>query len=222
MNLEATSGDRPSVGLRELRVTPEAILDAAIDLFADFGYLDAVTTDLAERLGIGKGTIYRHFPSKMALFLAAADRVMTRLRAYIDAASDPVSDPIARIEAATRAFLGFFAAHPQYVELLVQERALFRDRTTPTYFEHRERNKLRWHDVYPDLIARGRVREMPVERITTVFLDLAYGTIFTDYFSGRRRSPEDQARDILDVMFRGILGDSERGPTGAPSIDTIA
>ena len=114
------------------------------------------------------------------------------------------------MEEGTRAFLRFFDQNPKYVELLILERALFKDRTTPTFIEHRERNKLRWHEFYRALIDEGRVRDMPIERITTVFVDLAYGTIFTNYFSGQNRSPDDQARDILDVVFWGILGDSER------------
>src|SRR5947209_598335 len=74
---------RSPQGGREPRVRPEEILDAATDLFAEFGYSDAVTNDLAEKLGVGKGTIYRHYPSKRALFLAAVDRVMIRQRAHI-------------------------------------------------------------------------------------------------------------------------------------------
>ena len=188
----------------------EEILDAATDLFAQFGYSDAVTQDLAEKLQVGKGTIYRNFPSKRDLFLAAVDRVMRRLRVHIDSTIEGVVDPIDRIASATRAFLGFFEQHPKYVELLIQERALFRDRTTPTYIAHRERNKLRWHDLYRDLIAQGRIRAMDVEQISTVFLDLAYGTIFTNYFAGRTRSADEQAGHILDVVFHGILGESER------------
>jgi AcrR family transcriptional regulator len=188
----------------------EEILDAATDLFAEFGYSDAVTKDLAEKLQVGKGTIYRYFPSKRELFLAAVDRVMRRLRVHIDSTIEGIEDPLGRIEAGTRAFLGFFAEHPKFVELLILERALFKDRTTPTYFVHRERNKLRWHDLYRKLIVEGVIRDMPVERISTVFMDLAYGTIFTNHFSGRCRSVEDQARDILDVVFLGILGDEER------------
>ena len=188
----------------------EEILDAATDLFAEFGYSDAVTKDLAEKLQVGKGTIYRYFPSKRDLFLAAADRVMRRLRVHIDQSIAGVVDPIERIESGLRAFLGFFACHPKFVELLILERALFKDRSEPTYFVHRERNKLRWHDLYRVLIADGRLRDMPVERISNVIMDLAYGTIFTNYFSGRCRSPEEQAREILDVVFHGILGESER------------
>jgi AcrR family transcriptional regulator len=188
----------------------DEILDAATDLFAASGYSDAVTQDVADAIGVGKGTIYRHFPSKRDLFLAAVDRVLRRLRSQIDESIEPVADPLERVRVATLSFLRFFADHPKYVELLILERALFRDRTTPTYVVHRDRNEIRWREVYRGLIAEGRIRDMPVDRITTVMTDLAYGTIFTNYFSGRARSPEDQARDILDMVFRGILGESER------------
>ena len=42
--------------------------------------------------------------------------------------------------------------------------------------------------------------------------DLLYGTIFTNYFEGRRQKPDVQAREILDVIFRGILGDDSARP----------
>src|SRR5438132_597738 len=58
----------------------EEILEAAAELFAKHGYADTDTQLLADKLGIGKGTLYRYFPSKRELFLAAADRVMVRMR----------------------------------------------------------------------------------------------------------------------------------------------
>jgi AcrR family transcriptional regulator len=188
----------------------EEILDAATELFAQFGYSDAVTGALADRLGVGKGTLYRHFPSKRDLFLAAADRVMRRMRETIDASIMGIEDPLERTERGIRSFLTFFAEHPQFVELLIQERALFKDRSQPTYVEHRQRYAVRWREHYRALIAVGRVREIPVERITNVMGDLLYGTIFTNYFAGPRQSPEAQAQDILDVVFGGLLSDSER------------
>jgi AcrR family transcriptional regulator len=188
----------------------EEILDAATELFAEHGYSDAVTQALAERLQVGKGTLYRHFPSKRELFLAAADRVMHRVRERVDASIDGIEDPLERITEGIRSFLAFFAEHPEFVELLIQERANFRDRKQPTYIEHREKNVVRWREYYRALIAQGRVRDIPVERITDVVGDLLYGTIFTNYFTGLRRSTEAQAKDILDVLFGGILSDSER------------
>jgi len=188
----------------------EEILDAATELFAEHGYSDAVTQVLAERLQVGKGTLYRHFRSKRELFLAAADRVMRRMRERIDECVTAIDDPLERIAQAIRSFLGFFADHPEFVELLIQERALFKDRKKPTYVEHREKNVVQWREHYRTLIADGRVRDISVERITDVVGDLLYGTIFTDYFTGRRKSTETQAEDLLDVIFGGILSDSER------------
>jgi AcrR family transcriptional regulator len=188
----------------------EEILDAAVKLFAKHGYSRADTQVLADDLGVGKGTLYRYFPSKQRLFLAAVDRVMRRLRAAIDARIAGVTDPLEQISQAVRGYLTFVADNPDFVELLIQERAHFKDRTKPTYFEHREANIERWRTLYRSLMSDGRIRKMPVERITDVFGDLMYGTMFTNYFTGRRKSPDEQAAAILDIMFRGVLSESEQ------------
>jgi AcrR family transcriptional regulator len=188
----------------------EEILTEAARLFAQHGYSDTDTTLLAETIGVGKGTVYKYFPSKRELFLAAADRVMRMLRQRVDSQVDSIADPLARIARGIREFLGFFAEHPEFVELLIQERALFKDRTRPTFMEHRLMNVERWRAFYRGLIAEGRVREMPVEGITDVVGNLLYGTIFSNYFSGQTRSVDDQAQDIINVVYGGILTPAER------------
>ncbi|MBV8878543.1 MAG: hypothetical protein JO332_01135, partial [Planctomycetaceae bacterium] len=87
-----------------------------------------------------------------------------------------------------------------------QERAEFKDRRRSTYFVHRDVNIKPWKKLFKDLIDQGAVRKIPVDRITDVFSSVVYGAIFTNYFESRRRSPESQAEDILDVLFRGLLG----------------
>ncbi len=188
----------------------EAILDAATSLFAEHGYGDADTQALADRLGVGKGTIYRHFASKRELFLAAADRVMRRLRERLEPSLLVVADPLDRISQGIRISLEFFAEHPEFVELIIQERALFKDRKKPTFLEHREINLARWSEIYRTLIADGRLREMPAERVSDVVGRLIYGTMFTNYLTGAKAPPECQAREIADVVFFGILSECER------------
>ncbi len=198
------SADEPHFIARQ-----EEILIQAAKLFAERGYDKTDTTLLAETVGVGKGTVYRYFPSKRQLFLAAADRVMRMMRERVDARMARIDDPLERITAGVHEFLGFFGEHPQFVELLIQERALFRDRTRPTFIEHREMNVERWRAFYRDLILQGRVRDIPVDRITDVLGSLLYGTIFMNYFRGSTKTPPEQARDIIDVVFRGILSQSE-------------
>jgi AcrR family transcriptional regulator len=201
-------GRPPSEEIRLRR--EEEILDAAAELFAEEGYAHANTQALADRLGVGKGTLYRYFPTKRDLFLAAVDRLMRQLKAAVDESIEGVDDVAERMVTGIRTYLTFFAEHPEFVELLVQERANFKDRKKPTYFLYQEANVERWRQVFRELIAEGRVRDIPVDRITNVIGDLMYGTMFTNYYAGREQSPEEQARAILDVAFYGVLSDAER------------
>jgi AcrR family transcriptional regulator len=188
----------------------EEILTQAATLFAQHGYSETDTQLLAETIGVGKGTVYRYFPSKRELFLAATDRVMRMMRERIDARVEGVEDPLARIQSGVHEFLSFFAEYPEFVELLMQERALFKDRKRPTFIEHRLMNLERWREMYRELIAAGRVREISPEGITEVVGNLLYGTIFMNYFSGQRTSPETQSADLINILFGGILTAEER------------
>lgn len=57
----------------------DQLLDAAVEAFAAGGYRGASTAGIAARLGVSEPTLFRHFPSKRALFLAAIDRSADRL-----------------------------------------------------------------------------------------------------------------------------------------------
>lgn len=188
----------------------EEILDAAARLFAKYGYSATDTQIIADEVQVGKGTLYRYFPSKEELFLAAVDRVMHRLRERIDSSIEGIADPLDQIARAVQTYLEFFAENPARAELLMQERAQFKDRKKPTYFEHRENNLERWRVMYRSLMEQGRIRQMPVERITDVFGQLVYGTMFANYFTGSAASPAKQAGDILDIVFNGILTETEQ------------
>jgi hypothetical protein len=94
--------------------------------------------------------------------------------------------------------------------LLIQERSEFRDRKEPTYSEHRQANESQWRDTFSNLIDQGRVRRIPVDRILDVIGDLIYGTMFTNHFTGRHKPLATQARDIVDVLYLGILTPAER------------
>jgi AcrR family transcriptional regulator len=79
----------------------EKVLSAARDLFAEQGY-DVPLDEIAARAGVGPGTVYRHFPTKQALFQAVTE---ARVAAMIASAAEPADDP----GAALFAFLGRMA-----------------------------------------------------------------------------------------------------------------
>src|SRR5436305_335194 len=57
----------------------QAILAAARDVFAEQGFEKASIDDIAERVGIGKGTVYLHFASKEELLIALMSRMSQSL-----------------------------------------------------------------------------------------------------------------------------------------------
>lgn len=204
-----TVGRPPDTDLKERRRAE--ILDAATTVFAKHGFAAADVQEIANKTGVGKGTVYRYFPSKEALFLAAVDHGMRNLKKAVDAAATEAEHPLERIAQGVRGYLTFFDKNPKIVELLIHERAHFRDRKQPTYFVHREANLGPWRELFRELIDAGVVRDQPVEQIIEVISGLVYGTMFTNYFVGRKTNLASQCESILNVFFHGILIQQEDG-----------
>jgi AcrR family transcriptional regulator len=192
----------------------EAILDVAGRIFARRGFRNTDVQEVALAAGVGKGTVYRHFPNKRALFLSAVDQGMQRLQACVDEEAprpgQPLGDLRAGLEATLEAHLGFFDRHPEVVELLIQERAEFKDREQSSFFVHAQRNKARWQGKIEALRAQGRIRDVPSEELHEFMTQLIYGTMFVNYFQGRRRAIGAQVRRIVDVVLLGVLSERER------------
>jgi AcrR family transcriptional regulator len=189
------------------------ILDAAARAFAEHGFASTHVQAIADRLGVGNGTVYRYFPTKEGLFLAAVERGLEELTAEIDAVmADPTADPVDQIGAAVTAYLRFFGRRPEMAELFIQERAAFPHHHRPLYFASRDEDPKACDrlGLFRRLVDEGRVRPMPAERFFDVVGDLLYGTILTNLLSGRPADPAAQAAAVLDVVFHGILTDAER------------
>lgn len=188
----------------------EEILAAATRHFAEKGFAETDVESIAADLQIGKGTIYRYFPSKQELLIACVERGMQGLQADMDRCLAEIADPIQLIEEAIRRFLAYFERHPELVELFIQERAVFQGRRKPAYFAAHEKNSGPWRELYENLVRQGRVREIPLAFDQDVVNDLMFGTILANYFTGRQVPFETQAQGIIDIVFNGILTDQEK------------
>jgi AcrR family transcriptional regulator len=186
----------------------DEILDAATGIFAERGYPDTDVDSVAARLGVAKGTVYHYFPSKRELFLAAVDRGVARLNEFVCARAEAHSDQFEMIAKAIETFLEYFEAHPELIELFIQERAHFADRPKPAYFAAYDQDSERRQAFLDGLVAAGRMRPLPGG--FDVLNDLMFGTVLANHFTGRDVPAKEQARRIVDVIFHGILTDEER------------
>lgn len=92
--------------------TRRALLDAAESVFAEHGYADASIVRITERAGVGQGTFYLYFASKLEIFEELVDDLNRRVR---HAMTERATESMTRIEREREGFRGFFrftAEHP--------------------------------------------------------------------------------------------------------------
>jgi AcrR family transcriptional regulator len=114
-SIDEVTDATPELAVRPMRADAvknrQRILDAAAEVFASEGVSVPIDT-VAARAGVGVGTLYRHFPTKEALFEAIVLTKLTDLAAAARSGAD-AADP-------ERAFFAF-------VELLAAEAAMKHD-----------------------------------------------------------------------------------------------
>src|SRR5256886_17135522 len=84
----------------------DAILRAAIDVFADRGYFNAQVADVARAAGVAAGTVYLYFRSKDDLLISIFERGMRAALEEGRAAGAKLRDPRERLRSFARLHLG--------------------------------------------------------------------------------------------------------------------
>ncbi len=190
----------------------QAIVETAARLFARRGYADCEMERVAAALRVAKGTLYLYFPGKQELFFACVDWGMAEMQRHIFEAAEEGLPPLKRISRAIRAYLEFFDQHPEYVELMIQERAIFRDRKKGTYFEHRDQIRPYFGQIYEQLQRDGILRsDLPVKRMLDAIGAMLYGTMFFNHAAGRSTTIDAQYRSLMTAIFGGLMTDAGKG-----------
>ena len=89
----------------EAQATRDALVHAALELFAKRGYAGVGTEEIVARAKVTRGALYHHFADKRDLFRAAFERVEEELMARIGAQMKATDDPWELMIAGMRSFL---------------------------------------------------------------------------------------------------------------------
>jgi AcrR family transcriptional regulator len=192
----------------------DLILDAVDQLLSRFGYGKMTVNDVAAQVGIGKGTIYLHFPSKEELVLAHIDRIaeaVVQKLTELAGSSDSFDRRLRRmlVERVLQRFDSVAHYSQNLGDLLSTIRAplLLRRRT---YFEKEAA-------VFEGLLreaARLGALDCPDPRTTSLVLIQSTNSLLPFNLSarelGRREELEDQVGRIADLLIKGLLPSSSR------------
>lgn len=147
--------------VREFRRREQEILDTALQLFLAHGE-DAVTVEMiADAVGIGKGTIYKHFKSKTEIYLRLMldyERELNELFQSDDVSRDK--------EALSRAYFAFRMGDPERYRLFDRlEERIVKSRQSPEMVEQlhtiRASNFERLTRLIEDRVSEGKLEDVP-------------------------------------------------------------
>jgi AcrR family transcriptional regulator len=92
-------------------VTSEAVIDAALTLFAQYGYHGTALSQIAEMLGVRTPSLYNHMRSKQELLRTIVDRTTTGVLADFHEAVADLTDPVERLRRASLVYALRHATH---------------------------------------------------------------------------------------------------------------
>lgn len=178
-------------------VADEAILDAATDAFIELGWDGLTIEGVAARAGVGKTTIYRRYPSRLDLLLAAAERLVQQKGPVPDTGTLR-GDVLALVRAyfdmlmstrAGRATPAMVAATSRNPELAIAYRSFIAERRRESAM------------TLDRAISRG---ELPADVDHHLVLDLLVAPLFYRAFVSREPLDDEYFADLVDSVLRAV------------------
>ncbi len=208
-----TPGDVVEPGARLGRAQRRAqLLAVGRRLFAAQGYHHVAMDDIAEQARVTKPVLYRHFPSKLDLYLAIVDEAGEELLAAIDRAVRPVVDGTVDsghdvVAAVVSAYIAYVDAAGESSTLLF-ESDVTHDPDVRDRVDHASRQAvLRVAGVLAHIAG---LPDADAEAVATALVSAAAGAAV---FRMRRGEPSSAhtAELVTRLAWAGIAGLVERG-----------
>ena len=187
----------------------DLILDAVDVLLAKFGYKKMTMDDVARQVGIGKGTIYLHFPGKEELILSHIDRIADRIVAKLREIAGSSDSPDRRIrKMLAHRVLFRFDSVAHYSQNLSDLLSSVRTSLLTRREGHFEKEAAMFEDVLREGARLGTL-DCPDPRTTSFVLIQSTNSLLPFSLSarelGRREELEDQVGRIADLLIKGLL-----------------
>jgi AcrR family transcriptional regulator len=180
--------------------TRQRILEAAEELFSHRSFEKVRMEDIAEWAKIGKGTVYRYYPTKDDLYMSLLEWIGGDYLIRLREADGSVRGCRARLTALVRVAMEFFTIHPNLLKL-VDRAGIERDR------EHED---FPWRDVQRQLFrmlqglfAEGAARgEFQVDDLELAVRSLLGCMRFQYLYPCVEVSKEDFAERLVGMLIR--------------------
>lgn len=181
-------------------------IEAAVRLAGERNPSDVTTAAIAERMGLTQPALFRHFPTKDAIWAGVMEWVAERLLANLDRATASAASPLKALEAAFMAHLELVARHPGVPRIVFAEL----QRAEDTAAKRIVRTLLRrYGERVRALVEAGKqrgevARDTDAEAAATLFIGAIQGLVMSALLSGRPARLRSDAPGAFAILRRGI------------------
>ena len=184
--------------------TYQKILASARRLFITQGYTATSMRQLAQESGIGKATIYHHFPDKEALAMALLQLDLQVMDKALQLIRDE-QDPHKRIRVAATASIEFLHKSMPLIQIIRREIPQGRDKMQLRYNTFlTELMKLLAEGIQRGMDS-GEFRQTDARESARILMTMLQGNFAMVYLGGvQPQSPQQAIESLLDVFFHGI------------------
>lgn len=184
--------------------TYHTILNVAERLFARQGYTATSMRQIAEEVGIGKATIYHHFPDKEAIAMALLEMQLGQMGQALEVIQVE-SDPCRRIEVAVGNSVRFLYESTEFLQTLRREVPGARERI----YVHLASFFNSFLELMAEALQRGMetgiFRPMDPYPTARVLMTIIQGNFVQVLMLGERAGSSEKATEaLLDVFYNGI------------------
>lgn len=183
--------------------TRESVVDAALRLFAERGYLGVRVQDIAREAGVSRATFYKYFSEREEILAGLFERLLgvesePDVEALQLAGQTEVRITRLLTSAATKMLKQEQLARFVY-SLPVRHSALLRpgSTTTPYVLQH-------VRQLLEEGVVQGDVRTDLSLELLTLHVHTALEMAMRDWAEGNVEDPLDHLRDLIKLAFHGI------------------
>ena len=193
---------------RRKKARKEEIIDVAAKLFSQKSYHDVTMDQIADRVGVAKGTIYLYFDSKEKLYLGILEDTHEEIESILQkeiAKNDPAPQ---KLKKTLRLLFQFYFHHMDVLRILSRDEThLIRE-----HFEFTEHWRHRRIKLYQKILEKG-IKEGSFRAANTLLTaNIIFGLVGSVmFFYKSDKNAGDIADEVYAMISEGITAHSAAG-----------
>lgn len=188
------------------RQDPEKIFDAAITIFAKYGFKKATLEDIASELGMTKSNLYRYVKDKDDLYEQAVAHGLLKWQGLVAEAVTKEKDVVAQLKCLTSTAFQYLARDVEMRTILLNDPTIFSISPKEDRFKDINNTSINMiKNILSTGIKEKKFRPLDIDHTAEFLFSVYVMFIIKTYVKSEGSSTETLFRESVDLLIHGLL-----------------